>query len=66
MQFIDAQNNPADREWKEISLDLSTFSGKVVDITFEVTGGPKGDDRNDEALLGFPHYRAVLTIPIHQ
>jgi hypothetical protein len=54
MQFIDAQNNPADREWKEISLDLSTFSGKVVDITFEVAGGPRGDDRNDEALWAAP------------
>ena len=54
MQFIDAQNNSADREWKEISLDLSTFSGKVVDITFEVAGGPRGDDRNDEALWASP------------
>jgi hypothetical protein len=54
MQFIDPQNNPADRKWKEISLDLSTFTGKVVDITFEVAGGPKGDDRNDEALWAYP------------
>ena len=54
MQFINPQNNPADRKWKEISLDLSTFTGKVVDITFEVAGGPKGDDRNDEALWAHP------------
>jgi hypothetical protein len=54
MQFIDPQHNPIDRKWKEISLDLSTFSGKVVDITFEVAGGPKGDNRNDEALWASP------------
>ncbi len=40
MQLIDPTNNPADRKWHPISLDLSTFAGKVVDITFKAAGGP--------------------------
>lgn len=50
IQFIDPKNNPTERKWHDISLDLSTFAGKVVDITFEVSSGPHHDDRNDEAL----------------
>jgi len=54
IQFIDPKNNPDERKWQEVSLDLSTFSGKVVEITFEVNGGPKDDNRNDEALWANP------------
>jgi hypothetical protein len=54
IQFIDPKNNLAERKWQEISLDLSTFAGKVVSITFEVSGGPHHDDRNDEALWANP------------
>ena len=54
IQFIDPKNNPAERKWQEISLDLSTFAGKVVDITFEVSSGPEDDERNDEALWAHP------------
>ncbi|MBW2552880.1 MAG: glycosyltransferase family 39 protein [Deltaproteobacteria bacterium] len=54
IQFIDPQNNSAERKWHEISLDLSTFAGKVVDITFEVSSGFKDDERNDEALWAHP------------
>ena len=46
------------------SLDLSAFTGKVVDITFEVAGGPKGDDRNDEALWAHPLLRVINHDPI--
>jgi len=54
IQFIDPKKNPADKKWQNIFLDLSTFAGKVVDITFEVSGGPEDDDRNDEALWAHP------------
>ena len=54
IQFIDPKNNLAERKWHEVSLDLSTFAGKVVDITFESSGGPKDDERNDEALWAHP------------
>jgi len=57
IQFIDPKNNLAERKWQEISLDLSTFAGKFVDITFEVgevDSAPKKDGRNDEALWAQP------------
>jgi len=57
IQFIDPKNNLAERKWQEISLDLSTFAGKFVDITFEVSevdSAPKKDDRNDETLWAHP------------
>lgn len=54
IQFIDPKNNPAERKWQDISLDLSTFAGKVVDLTFEVSAGPKDDGRNDEAVWANP------------
>jgi 4-amino-4-deoxy-L-arabinose transferase-like glycosyltransferase len=54
IQFIDPKNNLAEREWQDISLDLSTFSGRFIDITFEVSGGPRHDDRCDEALWAHP------------
>ena len=54
IQFIDPKNNLAERRWQEISLDLSRFAGKVLDITFEVSGGPNHDDRNDETLWAHP------------
>jgi len=54
IDFIDPKHNSDQRKWHEISLDLSTFAGKVVDITFEVTGGPLRDDRYDEILWAHP------------
>jgi len=54
IQFIDPKNNHAERKWQDISLDLSTFAGKVIDITFEVSGGPKNDQQDDEALWAHP------------
>jgi hypothetical protein len=54
IQFVDPKNNFAERKWHEISLDLSTFAGKVVDITFTVRGGQGHDNRNDEALWAHP------------
>jgi len=54
IQFIDPKNNPVERKWQDILLDLSTFAGKVVDITFEVSGGPHHDNRNDETLWAQP------------
>ncbi len=54
VKFIDPKNNFAERKWHTISLDLSTFAGKVVDITFEVSSGPHHDDRYDKALWAHP------------
>jgi hypothetical protein len=54
IQYIDPKNNPAERKWQDLSLDLSTLAGKIIDITFEVDAGPLNDDRNDEALWAQP------------
>ena len=54
IQFIDPVNNLTERKWQDIALDLSTFAGRVVDITFQVSGGPRNDNRCDEALWGEP------------
>lgn len=54
IQFIDPIHNLTERKWQDIAFDLSTFSGRVVDITFQVSGGPRNDDRCDEALWGDP------------
>jgi hypothetical protein len=54
IHFIDPKNNLNERKWQEITLDLSAFAGKVIDITFEVAGGPLNDTLCDEALWGEP------------
>ena len=57
IHYIDPKNNPTERKWQEISLDLSTFAGKFVDITFEVgevDRGPERDEQNDETLWANP------------
>jgi hypothetical protein len=54
VQYIDPKQNPAARAWQDISLDLSAFAGKVVDIIFEVSGGPANNDRDDEVLWADP------------
>jgi len=53
IQFINPEN-PAEKKWQEVFCDLSSFSGRVVDITFQVTGGPRNDDNCDEVLWGEP------------
>ena len=53
-QFIDPASNHADRSWQDMSVDLSAFAGKVVDITFEVSGGPFNDCQNDEVFWANP------------
>ena len=54
IQFIDPKNNLVERKWHEVSLDLSTFAGKVVDITFEASCGHNHDNRYDEVLWAHP------------
>ncbi len=55
-------SEPADRQWKDLTLDLSPYSGKEVDLIFNTLsspdpphGQPPKDDRNgDLALWGAP------------
>ncbi len=53
-QFIDPVHDHAARSWQDISVDLSAFAGQVVDIIFEVGGGPVNDNQNDEVLWANP------------
>jgi hypothetical protein len=50
LQFINTQNNQEDRNWQDLSLDLSAFAGNVIDITFEVSGRPQGEECTAEVL----------------
>ena len=54
IKYLDPKQNPSERKWHDIELDLSSFAGKVVDIIFEVSGGPLEDNQYDEALWGDP------------
>jgi hypothetical protein len=59
---VDPYNVPADRQWKDITLDLSPYSGEAVDLIFNnlsspdpPPGQPPKDDRNgDMPLWGIP------------
>ncbi len=42
-KYIDPKNNIQDRHWFDERLDLSQFSGQVVDIIFETLPGPAGN-----------------------
>jgi hypothetical protein len=47
-------NNPSDRRWNEISLDLSQYAGETVDVIFNTRSGPKDDRNGDFAVWGEP------------
>jgi 4-amino-4-deoxy-L-arabinose transferase-like glycosyltransferase len=53
-QYIDPAHDRDARSWQDISVDFSAYAGKVVDITFDVSGGPFNDCRNDEVLWANP------------
>ncbi len=59
---VDPYHEPADRQWKDLSLDLSPYSGESIDLIFNTLssldpqpGQAARDDRNgDMALWGAP------------
>ncbi len=53
-QFVEPARERANLTWQDFSVDLSAFAGKVVEITFEVSGGPFNDCRNDQVLWADP------------
>jgi hypothetical protein len=54
MHYLDPKVRLDQRKWHDISLDLSRFSGKVIDIMFVAAPGPKNEDSFDTALWGEP------------
>jgi hypothetical protein len=47
--------NPPDRQWHEITLDLSEYAGERVDVVFSTNSSLAGDNRNgDFPVWGSP------------
>jgi hypothetical protein len=56
---VDPYGTPADRAWRDMSLDLSEYAGETVELFFNTNSSgpsrPPKDDRNgDFALWGAP------------
>jgi len=52
--YLDPKKQAAQRAWHPVCLDLSRFSGKVVDLSFVIGPGPGEDEHGDVALWGDP------------
>jgi tetratricopeptide (TPR) repeat protein len=42
-RYLDPKNNPDERHWFDEVIDLGSFGGQAVEITFESLPGPNGD-----------------------
>jgi hypothetical protein len=56
---VNPYGNPSDRQWRDMTLDLSEYSGETVELFFNTNSSPPArppvDDRNgDFALWGAP------------
>lgn len=49
-QYIDPKNNPDERRWQDIAIDLSPWSGQRVDLRFSTDAGPLDDATYDWAF----------------
>lgn len=50
-RYLDPKNNPGDRRWEPVSVDLSAFADRSIVLTFATTGGPA--DNLDSDWAGF-------------
>ena len=53
-EYIDPKNRREDRRWHDYEVDLSTWAGQTVTITFSTGCGPNDDCRYDWAGWGAP------------
>jgi hypothetical protein len=56
-QHVDPFNNPADRRWIPVMVDLSAYGGEQVDLIFNTYASPPrvpGNTDNDLPLWGAP------------
>lgn len=44
----------SDRRWTDVSLDLSSYAGRTMDIIFNTRSGPKDDRNGDFGLWAVP------------
>jgi hypothetical protein len=62
--IVNPYGNAADREWHDVSIDLSDHSGTAVELIFNTRsswspqGAPKDDQNGDLALWGAPRLTA--------
>jgi len=54
MNYLDPKHNPDQRKWHSVSIDMSRFAGKVVDLEFVSDPGPTNNDISDIAVWGDP------------
>ena len=54
MNYLDPKHIPSQRAWNNVTLDLSRFAGKVLDLSFTVEPGPRADRRFDAGVWGEP------------
>ena len=57
-QYIDPKNNPQERRWHDVILNLKDHGGKEVSLTFATSPGPEDDEREDWA--GFAEPEIIL------
>ncbi len=60
-QVVDPAHVPGDRRWVAVSVDLSAYAGRQVDLIFNTNAsspGKEADTRNDLAVWGQPEIRA--------
>lgn len=46
-RYIDPKNNPGDRKWQDLSIDLSAYGGQEITLTLTTLPGPRGDTTYD-------------------
>lgn len=59
-QYIDPKNNPADRHWFDLDVDLDQWEGQRVALTWNTDGGPQG---NGSDWAGWSNPRIVQVEP---
>jgi len=52
--YIDPKWDESARRWHPFMVDLGDYAGQTVNVAFETTSGPAGDDRYDWAGWGTP------------
>ena len=51
-QHVDPVNNPSDRRWVPVDVDLSAYAGQAVELIFNTNTSPKGRGDNPALRLG--------------
>jgi hypothetical protein len=58
-QAIRPQQEPGDRRWFPVEVDLSEFAGQEVDVIFNTEPGESGNAVSDACVWGAPRIVSV-------